>query len=265
IFTVLSLKHFFEFVEEAAGGRAGFFGFEAGEFLEQFALLAAQVLRGFDVELDVEIANILTAQHRHALALEANALARLGAGRHLQLGPGIVERGNLELAAQRSRGHGDRHTRVKVCTVALEEAMRLDGNEDVEIARRTAAHTGLALIGQANTGAVLNALGDIDRELTVLLAAALATTIGAGLVHHLATALTDRAGAFNGEKALGGAHLAMAIALPAGMGASAGLGTGAFAGIAADERGDVDFDRAALKALFERDFEIVAQIRAAQF
>jgi hypothetical protein len=56
----------------------------------------------------------------------------------------------------------------------------------------------------------------------------------------------------------------MAVALAAGRHAGARLGAGAFAGIAGDQRRYVDLDGAALEALFERDFEIVAQVRAAQ-
>src|SRR5690606_12412389 len=82
-FTRLSLEHFLELVEESARGRAVFIGFQLGEFLEQFALAAAERLRRLDIELHVKIAHILAAQHRHALALEADALARLGAGRDL--------------------------------------------------------------------------------------------------------------------------------------------------------------------------------------
>ena len=43
----------------------------------------------------------------------------------------------------------------------------------------------LALTGEANARAILDTLGHVDRKLAVLLPAALATAIGAGLVHHL--------------------------------------------------------------------------------
>jgi hypothetical protein len=56
----------------------------------------------------------------------------------------------------------------------------------------------------------------------------------------------------------------VAVALPAGVGPGAGLGARAIAGGAADKRGHVDFHRAALKTFLEADFEVVAQIAAAQ-
>ena len=144
------------------------------------------------------------------------------------------------------------HARIKVGAVAVEEIVRLDRNEDVEIARRAAAQARFALIGEADAGAVLDALGDIDRELAVLLAAALATAIGAGVLEDLAAALADRAGALDGEKALRRAHLAVARAMLAGRHAGAGLGAAAIAGLAGDERRHVDLDGAAEKGFLER-------------
>src|SRR5690606_33683845 len=154
--------------------------------------------------------------------------------------------------------------RVEVGAVAVEEVVRLHRAEDVEVPRRSAAQARLALIGETNAGAVLDALGDVDAEFAVLLTAALATAIGAGLLENLATALADRAGALDGEEALCGAHLAVAGAVLAGRHAGAGLGAGAVAGVAADQRRHVDLDGAAEIGLLERDFEIVAQVGAAQ-
>jgi len=52
---------------------------ELFELLQQFALAAGQVLRRLDSGLDVEVADIGLAQHRHALALETELAAVLGA------------------------------------------------------------------------------------------------------------------------------------------------------------------------------------------
>src|SRR5690606_7367249 len=112
---------------------------------------------------------------------------------------------------------------------------------------------------------VLDPFRNIHGQFAVLLPPALATAIGAGLVHHLPATLTDGAGAFDGEEALGGAHLAMAIALPAGMRPGPRLGARAITGVATDQGGHVDLDGAAFKAFFKGDFEIIAQVRTAQF
>src|SRR5690606_37756030 len=110
----------------------------------------------------------------------------------------------------------------------------------------------------------LDPLGNIDGKLAALLATALTTTIGTGLVHHLAATLTDRAGPLDGEKPLRRPHLAVAGALPTRMGAGSRLGARAFAGLAGCKAGHVNLDGASVKALFERDLEIIAQVRTAR-
>ena len=45
--------------------------------------------------------------------------------------------------------------------------MRADRQEDIEIARRTAAQAGLALAAEADTGAILDAGGNADGEIAV--------------------------------------------------------------------------------------------------
>ena len=80
------------------------------------------------------------------------------------LGVAAVERAHRELAAERRLHHRDRHAAIEVGAVALEERMRLDREEDVEIAGRAAAQARLALAGQADARAVLDAGGHIDRQ-----------------------------------------------------------------------------------------------------
>ena len=53
--------------------------------------------------------------------------------------------------------HRDRHPAMDVGAVALEQLVAAHRQEDVEIARRPAAHAGLALAGEADARAVLDA------------------------------------------------------------------------------------------------------------
>ena len=76
--------------------------------------------------------------------------------------------GTSMLAAERRRRHRDRHAAEDVGAVALEELVRLDRQEDVEVAGRAAAQAGLALAGQADAGAVLDARRDVDRQRALL-------------------------------------------------------------------------------------------------
>ena len=74
----------------------------------------------------------------------------------------------------RRDGHRDRHLAEQVGAVALEEFMRPDREENIEIARRAAAQARLALVGQPDARAVLDAGRNIDRQRALLGDAALA-------------------------------------------------------------------------------------------
>ena len=54
---------------------------------------------------------------------------------------------------------------MQVGAVALEERMGGERQENIEIARRAAAHAGLALAGEPDAGAVLDAGRDVDRQM----------------------------------------------------------------------------------------------------
>ncbi len=53
---------------------------------------------------------------------------------------------------------------MQIGAVALEELVRRERQEDVEVAGRAAAHARLALAGQPDAGAVLDAGRDVDRQ-----------------------------------------------------------------------------------------------------
>ena len=113
--------------------------------------------RRLDGDLDVEVAHRGLPQDRHALALEPELAAVLRSLRHLDAGLRAVERRHLEGAAERGRGHRDRNLAVEIGAVALEKLVRLDRQEDVEIAGRPAAKPGLAFIGKPDAGTILDA------------------------------------------------------------------------------------------------------------
>ena len=160
----LALEEALDPVEKAQRLRRGFLVALPLEGLEQLALFAREILGRLHLDLDVHIAGDLRAQHRHALALEAELLAALAALGHLHARLLAVDGGNFDLPAQRRRGHRDRHAAEDVGAVALEELVRLDRQEDVEIAGRSAAQAGLALAGQPYLGAVLDARRNVDGQ-----------------------------------------------------------------------------------------------------
>ena len=52
---------------------------------------------------------------------------------------------------------------MQIGAVALEEFVRAQRQENIKIAGRSAAQTGLAFAGEANARAVLDALRNVDR------------------------------------------------------------------------------------------------------
>ena len=53
---------------------------------------------------------------------------------------------------------------MQIGAVALEELVLGQRQEDVEVAGRAAADAGLAFAGEPDPGAVLDALGNVDRQ-----------------------------------------------------------------------------------------------------
>src|SRR4051794_10451501 len=152
---------------------------------------------------------------------------------------------------------------MQVGAIALEELMRGQRQENVETAGRPAAHAGLALAGEANAGAVFDALRNIDRQRAVARHPPRADTGRTGILDHLAAALAAGTGPLQCEEALGLPDAARAAARRTGFRLGAGLGAGARAGLAGDGDRNLDLGGLAEKGLFQRDFHVVAQIRAA--
>src|SRR5262249_47324140 len=144
---------------------------------------------------------------------------------------------------QRRRHHGDWHAAVQIGTIALEECVRGKRQEDVEVARRAATRAGFAFSGKPDARAVLDARRNIDRQSPLARDAARSSTAGAGIVDHLAAALTVRAGPLESEKALGVADLALARAGRTGLRLRPSLGARPRAGLASDRGGDTDLRR----------------------
>src|SRR5690606_34941223 len=99
--------------------------------------------------LNEEITDLRLTQNRHALALQAELATILGAGRDLHSGLRTIEGRNFDGPAKGCRRHRKRHLAVQVGAVALEKFMRPAGQENVEVARRSAVKPGLALAGDA--------------------------------------------------------------------------------------------------------------------
>src|SRR5262245_15954713 len=152
---------------------------------------------------------------------------------------------------------------MQVGAVALEELVRFDGQEDIEIARRPAAHTRFAFAGKPDARAILHARRNIDRERALPCHAARTGTVRARILDHLAAALAGRAGALEREESLGMADPPLTTTRRTGARPGAGLGTAARAGLADDGRRDADLRGLAAKGLLEGDLHVVAQVCSA--
>ncbi|MNC86031.1 hypothetical protein D3C83_16580 [compost metagenome] len=114
--------------------------FELGE---QLFLTGREVHRCLDRDVADEISVAGRAHALDALATQPEHLAGLRARRYLDFGV-AVERRDFDFTAERRRGEADRHLAVEVIVVARENRVGPEMDDDVEVARRAAVHTGLA-------------------------------------------------------------------------------------------------------------------------
>src|SRR5216683_1464952 len=138
-----------------------------GQFLElgeQFLLLPGQVLRRLDHDLDIHVSGLARAQHRHPLRCNAETTRRLSSRGDFDLGLALVDGRHFEFAAQGRGDHRDRYATMQIGAVALEELMRAQRQENVEIARGAATEAGLAFAGQPDPRPIFHALRDVDRQ-----------------------------------------------------------------------------------------------------
>src|SRR6185437_14857315 len=127
---------------------------------------------------------------------------------------------------------------VKIRAVTLEHLMRLEADDDVEIAGRSSVGPCLALAGEAHAVVLVDARRDLDRQRLV------------GL---------DAPGALAGRTGVRD-DLAGTMALRAGLRARPRFRATAVAGRAGFEGRDADLDLGAPRGLLERELEVVAQV-----
>src|SRR5262249_18724254 len=128
---------------------------------------------------------------------------------------------DLDHAAQRRHRHRHRRRAQQVEAVPLEQLMRLDRGEDVEVAARPALQPGVAVAGEPGPGAG----GEARRNahLQGALAPHLADAVAglARIKHQPPGAAAARARALDGEETLAGAYAPGAVAAAAHGGAGA--------------------------------------------
>src|SRR4051794_20274887 len=104
---------------------------------------------------------------------------------------------------------------MDVVVAAREFRVLADGDEDVEIAGRSAVESCFAFAGDAQTGAVVDAGGDFDGDRFLFAHAASAVAVRAGILDHFSGAAALRTRAGDGEETLRVADLTAAGAAAA--------------------------------------------------
>src|SRR4051812_23977005 len=97
------------------------------------------------------------------LAGQAENVARLGAlGQEDLLFP--IQRLHVDFAAERGLGERDADLTRHVAPLALEDRMRTDDRDDVQVSRRPARGPGLTFTGEPDPRAGLHARRDLDAQ-----------------------------------------------------------------------------------------------------
>src|SRR5215831_1520508 len=136
------------------------------QLLECVALLLREPFRRLHLHGREQIASTATVDVGHALAAQSERRPGLRALRYFDL-VHAVERRHLDLAAERHRRVVHGNLAEEVVSVAPEELVLLDVNDDVEAAGWSAGGSGFAFAGHSQLLASRDASGNLDRELTV--------------------------------------------------------------------------------------------------
>src|SRR3954454_3057824 len=224
------------------------FAFRVGLFLlaglfelaQQFLLALGQIDRRLDDRLDIHVAADRRAQHRHALAAQPELVPILRPGRDGNARPAAIDGRYLDRSAERGRRKRNRHPAVDVGAIALEDRMRRETDENIKITRRRAVRSDLALAGQPNARAVLDARRNVDREGLFLAHAPLPATGLARFLDRLSGAVASRTRLFESKKPLLAAYPTVPVTGAAADRPCTRLGTAALARIAMRECGNTD-------------------------
>src|SRR5581483_12123617 len=140
-------EHRLHLLEKGLRQRVHLLAREAGELLEQLALTGGELAGRLDEDPDDLVTAPVPVELGNAAALQTERLSRLRAGGYLHLRR-AVERGHVDLRAERRLREAQRDVAHDVGPRALEERMLLDVEDDVEVARRAGVQPGLALAPQ---------------------------------------------------------------------------------------------------------------------
>src|SRR5437764_9402606 len=136
---------------------------------KQFLLFSRQSDRRLDRDFDVKVAcHPASAKHGHAFTAQSDQPPALGAFGDIDLGTTAIAGGDLDGAPKRCRDEGNRRAAMKIMPIPLENRMRGNSNEDVEIARWATVQASLAFAGQTDPRSFFNAGWNLDSQRALL-------------------------------------------------------------------------------------------------
>src|ERR687885_82083 len=261
--SVLNAEGIFHFVEEAALVGLDLVLFELGELLEQVALTGRELRGGAHTHRHVLVAPAHAAQVRDAFLAQTEGLARLRArGNSEHLAP--VDGRHLHLVAEGSLREGDRQLVEDVAPFALEEAVGLDLEHNVEVAGGTTLGAGLTFAGEANLLPAVDARRDLHGQLARLVHAALSMAGVAGRADDVTLAVAAPTGRhvheLTQEELPDAPHLATPFALRAEGRLRVGRRAAPLAHAARFEARDLKGLLGAKGGFLERDGQVIAQV-----
>src|SRR5439155_802416 len=202
-------------------------------FLQQFLLLRSQLRGDFDFHADELIARAIAPQAGRAEPLEPEDLVMLGPGRDLDDRAVALQRGHIDLRAERGGGEADGQFADDVVALAREGRMRGHIDQHIEVPRRAGVPPRLALVRQAQPNARLDAGRNVHGEHALHVHPPLPAARRTELGDRVAGALAAPARLIEGEEALLEAELAGALATWTDLDVFGALGPAAAALLAA--------------------------------
>jgi len=137
------------------------FSAQLGQLVQEALLFLGQIVRGFHLNLDEQIAEPSAFQVLDPPAFQPENLAGLRAGGNLEL-LGAFEGGNLDGNAESGLDERDRNFAIQMILLAHEEIVLHDLDGDVEISPAPVLVSGLPLPLDAEPGSVIDTRRDAD-------------------------------------------------------------------------------------------------------
>src|SRR5450756_1266191 len=171
------------------------------ELLYRFALRGIHLLRHAHGEQNVLVALAAAVEARDSFALEREDAARGGTCGHVEAGL-AVERRDTERAAERRERERYGPGENDVEPVAPELLVRRHGDEGIKVPRASVPSAGIPFAREAQSRAFVHSRGDRHGQRSRTTRAAVAATVGTGILHSLTGALAVGTRASHGEESL---------------------------------------------------------------